>query len=76
MTSAQDIKLGINDQLSLMTQYLESLNSKKMPYALIVFGLLKIEVTKREVFPNTRVSNMHRKCRYFITHLLLHFQHS
>lgn len=42
MTSAQDIKLGINDQLRLMTQCLESLNSKKMPCTLIVFGLLKV----------------------------------
>lgn len=42
MTSAQDIKLGINDQLRLMTQCRESLNSKKMPCTLIVFGLLKV----------------------------------
>lgn len=42
MTSAQDIKLGINDQLRLMTQCLESLNFKKMPCTLIVFGLLKL----------------------------------
>lgn len=42
MTSAQDIKLGINDQLRLMTQCFESLNSKKMPCTLIVFGLLKV----------------------------------
>lgn len=42
MTSAQDIKLGINDQLRLMTPRLESLNFKKMLCTLIVFGLLKL----------------------------------
>jgi len=41
MTSAQDIKLGINDQLRLMTQCLESLNSKEMPCTLVVFGFIK-----------------------------------
>lgn len=42
MTSAKDIKLGINDQLRLMTQCLESLNFKKMLFTLVVFGLLEL----------------------------------
>lgn len=40
MTSIQVINLGINDQLRLMAQGLESLNSKEMPCTLIVIRLL------------------------------------
>lgn len=80
MTSAQDIKLGINDQLRLMTQCLESLNFRKMLCTLIVFGLLKLGCRRcqkkkiKKIFPNTMETNMNREQRYFIC-IILQSQH-
>lgn len=47
MTSAQDIKLGINDQLRLMTQYLESLNIQESALYFDCFWFIKDRSCKK-----------------------------
>lgn len=79
MTSVQVINLGINDQLRLMAQGLESLNSKEMPCTLMVIHLLGMvcsfkimAVSKHKDDPIFTMQEGH--CAIDILHLRTDFQ--